>query len=289
MNNRAGLIERAAALLRDGNAEASAYSRTEAAAEAPAPIAPLAPLSRAVSLDRNHLAQLGILMPWMTTSRVVEEFRIAKRNIMFSWQMPDYPKPSDRPPRVVLVTSSKPREGKTFCSINLALAFAAEEHLATILIDGDAMRADTAKTLGIPTTPGFTDILAGESSLQDAMVQTDLPNLIVLPSGMHGAQVPELLSGRGPNLLFAEIAHRYPEHVIIVDTPPCLASTDAAALAPYASQIMFVVEAAHTQRTEIETSLSLLSGCQQIRFLLNKTPRGSGEHFGSYSYHYPSG
>jgi receptor protein-tyrosine kinase len=286
MDDRAGLIERAAALLREGDSRAS-VPVTPGMPESPvAGSASAPPLSRSVVLDRDHLAQTGIIMPWTTMARVVEEFRIIKRNIMFPWQLPEYSKAANRPPRVVMVTSSRPREGKTYCSINLALAFAAEENLVTVLIDGDAVQGDAAKVLKVPPDPGWTDILTGERRLHDVLIQTDIPNLVVLPPGAHGPQIPELLAGRGPSLVFAEIAKRYPEHVIIMDTPPCLASTDPAALAPVVSQVVFVIEAGHTQKTEIESSLNLLSGCPQISFLLNKTPVGSSEHFGSYSYYY---
>jgi Mrp family chromosome partitioning ATPase len=98
--------------------------------------------------------------------------------------------------------------------------------------------------------------------------------------------VPELLHGKAPSLVFREIARRYPEHVIVMDTTPCLASTDPAGFAPLASHIVFVIEAGHTQQTEVESSLSLLGGGGQVSFLLNKVPAGSSEHFGSYSYYY---
>ena len=185
-----------------------------------------------------------------------------------------------------MVTSSRPREGKTFCSVNLALAFAAEENLTTILLDADALHTGVAKLLQIPAQPGFTDLLTGEHRLEEVLIQTDLPNLVVLPPGAHGPHVPELLHGRGPGLVFREIARRYPEHVIIMDTTPCLASTDPAGFSPLASNIVFVIEAAHTQQTEVESSLSLLGGGGHVSFLLNKVPVGSSEHFGSYSYYY---
>jgi len=285
MSDRGGLIERAAARLREGSSRES-VPVAPGIPESPVTAAALAPLSRSIVLDRNRLAQTGIIMPWTTSARVVEEFRIIKRNIMFPWLLPEYPNAQNRAPRVVMVTSSRPREGKTYCSINLALAFAAEENLVTVLIDADAVRADAAKVLGVPSEPGFTDILNGERRLDDVLMQSDIPNLVILPPGAHGPHVPELLAGRGPNLVFAEVADRYPEHVIIMDTPPCLASTDPAALAPIVSQVVFVIEAEHTQRSEIESSLSLISNCRSISFLLNKTPVVSSDHFGSYSYYY---
>lgn len=310
MESRTGLIERAAALLREAGQESPVAPGTPpgappasppgSAGGAPtgAPLggtatggvrfpagAPVAPLRQSIVLDRNHLARTGIMMPWTATARVVEEFRIVKRNIMATWQTPEPARLANRPPRVIMVTSSRPREGKTFCSINLALAFAADENLTTILFDADGLHGGIAKLLQLPTQPGFTDLLTRERRLDEVLIQTDLPNLVVLPPGPYGPHVPELLHGKGPAQVFKDIARRYPEHVIVMDTTPCLVSTDPAGFAPLTNHIVFVVEAAHTQQTEIESALSLLGGGAPVSFLLNKVPGGSGENFGSYSYY----
>jgi len=288
MDSPPGLIERAAARLRDANVATPAPLERHTPEFRGTAVEP-PPLTRQVVLDRTHLAQRGISMPWATTARIVEEYRIIKRNIIFRWQTPEYLATAQQSPKVIMVTSSKPREGKTFSSINLALAFAAEENLVTVLIDADPVRGDAASSLKIPFEPGLTDVLAGEVRLHEALIQTDLANLVVLPPGAPGPHVPELLSGRGPGLLFADIAARYPEHVIIMDTAPCLASTDPAGLARVVNQVVFVVEAGQTQRAEIESSLNLLSSCRHISFVLNKAPAGSSEHFGAYSYYYEPG
>ena len=91
--------------------------------------------------------------------------------------------------------------------------------------------------------PGLADVLAGERPLHEALIQTDIPNLVILPPGAYGPHIPELLAGRAPSLLVAEIGRRYPDHVIVMDTPPCLASTDPSALAPISGQVVFVIEA----------------------------------------------
>jgi protein-tyrosine kinase len=300
MNARIGLVERAAALLRDHGGERQRSplpddSRTEPGmrdlATAPRSSRVMAPqLSRNFALDRRHLARIGIIMPWTTTARVVEEFRIIKRNIRFPWQLADHTNAmaDAGAPRVVMVTSSRPREGKTFCAINLALAFAAEENLVSVLIDADPIRSGASKLLRLPQEPGFTDVLAGQCQLEDALIQTDLTNLVFLPPGPHGPHIPEMLAGRELVGLLGAIAQRYPDHVIIMDTPPCLVSTDPSAIASIASQIVFIVESGHTQQSEIESSLSLLTGCERMSFLLNKVPTGSSEHFGSYSYSRPA-
>jgi capsular exopolysaccharide synthesis family protein len=290
MTGPAGLIERAAARLREDTHQAPDLRDTGVVKAAASPSSkshvPSPPLAHQLVLDRAHLLQAGIVMPWTSTARSVEEFRIVKRNIMAAWQASELSQ-TNRQPRVIMVTSARPREGKTFSSINLALAFAADESLVTVLVDADSMRCDTIKTLGASREPGLTGVLSGEVRLADALIQTDLPNLVILPPGAPGPQVPELLSSTAPKELVAEIADRYPNHVILLDTPPCLASTDPTALASIASQIVFVVEASHTQQPEIEAALNLIGGGgSQICFLLNMAPASSSEHFGSYSYYY---
>jgi protein-tyrosine kinase len=288
MDVRTRLVERAAALLREKSPESSSDSAALSSTVTSTPhlTRAMPPIGRKVVLDRGLLSRTGIAMPWTTTARVVEEFRIVKRNIMFPWQLREYPSAANRPPRVVMVTSSRPKEGKTFCAINLALAFAAEENLVTILLDSDTVRSTLSKLLQIRPHPGFTDLLSKEHRLEDVLIETDLPNLILLPPGSHGPHVPELLHGRAPSLVFAEIARCYPEHVILIDTAPCLASSDPVSFAPLASQVVFVIEAGNTQQSEIEASLNLLSGSGPISFLLNKAPDNSSQHFGSYSYYY---
>ena len=292
MDTGPGLIERAAALLRD-----NASSRTEprrfetepGRVEAASPAVSaradvLRPLTRTCTLDRVALAEAGLVMPWLTSSRVVEEFRIVKHHLIATWKTIGDPPPSGGSSRVVMVTSAKPREGKTFCSLNLALTFAAEENLTVILIDADPMRAGVGRYLKIPAVPGLTTVLSGEASLSDTLIQTDVPNLLVLPSGEPGPHIAELLTGGGAARILSELARRYPEHVMVIDTPPVLASTTPAGLSPTVGQILVILEAGQTQRSEVESAVNLLSGCQHISFLLNKAPPSSG-HFGSYSYY----
>lgn len=303
MNGRIDLIERAVARLRDAASPDSkrapippapippAPVPVASAQPAPIPAARTRPLSRTAVLDPAYLLRNGILMPWANTTRMVEEYRIVKRRIMRDWEPRDGEAAPAHRPRVVMITSARPREGKTFSSVNLALAFAAEENLTTVLVDADTVQGETARMLQLPAEPGLIDVLRGQCSLADALIQTDIPRLVVLPSGLPGPQVPELLSGAAPGAVFAQIAELYPNHVIILDTPPCLASTDPAALAPNADQTVFVVRSGRTQRPEVESAISMISSCPQVSFLLNFVPPGTSEHFGAYgdySYFYKS-
>ncbi len=276
-----GLIERAAALLRQQDANEPRPSLAPAAE--PALFAP----GPQLTLDRGRLASFGIAIPSSARSRTVEEFRLVKRNLMAAWSQNDLIG-DRRSGRLIMITSARPGEGKTFTSINLALAFASERDVKALLVDIDTQHPGLPKIFGIPGDKGIVDVLAGSRELSEVLIQTNLPNLMLLPAGRGGPHVPELLSSREMGALLVELTQRLPDRFVIIDTPPCMASSDAAALAPLVGQIVFVVEAHSTQQAEIEAALSMLSACPQISLLLNKSDTLASEHFGSYGYYYHS-
>ncbi|HEY1260102.1 MAG TPA: polysaccharide biosynthesis tyrosine autokinase [Stellaceae bacterium] len=300
-----GLIERAAALLRQREAaelggapppaappvgtEKFADTATGEADGAAAPVVENgSDVGPELVLDRGQLASYGIAMPSSERSRTVEEFRLIKRNLMAGAQ--GNAVGAHRQSRLIMVTSSRPGEGKTFIALNLALAFASERDVKALLVDVDTQHSTLQKILGIAGHRGLVDVLGGHADLSEVLLRTNLPNFMVLPAGRGGPHVPELLSSRRMAALLAEMSQRYADRFIILDTPPCMATSDAATLAPLVGQVVFVVEAHRTQQEEIEAALSLLSGCSQISLLLNKSDLAS-EHFGSYGYgyHYPGG
>ena len=284
MAETVGLIERAAALLRH-----------EEAAEPAAPIAPrkaaggaaLTPTGPQLVLDRGRLAGFGIAIPSAARSRTVEEFRLVKRNLVGAWSQDDLIA-DRRASRLIMVTSARPGEGKTFTALNLALAFASERNVKALLVDVDTQHSTIPAILGIGGEKGIVDVLAGNLELPEVLIQTNIPNLMILPAGRGGPQVPELLSSPEMGALLDKMTDRFADHYLIIDTPPCMASSDAAALAPLVGQIVFVVEANNTQQGEIEAALSTLSTCRRISLLLNKSDSLATEHFGSYGYNYHS-
>jgi protein-tyrosine kinase len=281
MADSIGLIERAAALLRQLDANGSDLSpppAEEASAGSGGP---------ELILDRGRLASYGITIPSSARSRTVEEFRLVKRNLMAQFSQGESGT-DQRSSRLIMVTSARPGEGKTFISLNLALAFASEKDVKALLVDVDTQHSTLQTILGISTEQGIVDVLAGNCELSEVLIQTNILNLMVLPSGRGGPHVPELFSSNKMANLMAEMTRRFADRYIIIDTPPCMASSDAAALAPLVGQIVFIVEAHHTQQVEIEASLSMLNACPRISLLLNKSDTMAGEHFGSYEYYYYS-
>ncbi|MGH7060326.1 MAG: polysaccharide biosynthesis tyrosine autokinase [Stellaceae bacterium] len=303
-----GLIERAAALLKQREATERGRAAPPAEPSSPRVAADLVEdaqrgaggaaahaaedgpgLGPELILDRGQLASHGVTLPSSERSRTVEEFRLIKRNLMAAGAQGNAAG-AHRRSRSIMVTSSRPGEGKTFIALNLALAFASEREVKALLVDLDTQHSTLQKILGIAGQRGIVDVLGGHADLAEVLLRTNLPNFLVLPAGLGGPHVPELLSSRQMAALLGEMTQRYPDRIIILDTPPCMASSDAATLAPLVEQVVFVVEANRTQQEEIETGLSLLSGCPQISLLLNKSDLTT-EHFGSYGYgyHYPGG
>ncbi len=243
------------------------------------------PAIRNVTIDRGALARYGIAIPTARRSRVAEEFRIIKRNVLARYAAEKRDGGSGRS-RAIMVTSARPDEGKSFTAINLALSIAGEHDLKVLLIDADASRHSIQKMLGISADAGLVDLLADPTiDFADVMLRTNLPNLTVMPAGSVDTNVPELLSSNRTRALFDEMTQRYADRFIIFDAAPCLASSDPAILSELVGQTVFVIEAERTQQEEIEVALNLISPCPNIGLVLNKVRTATTDRFGSYSYY----
>lgn len=316
------LIERAAAHLRRRNEEAAATQAAQpiaangdwgsvavpvqpvrAARPQPAPAEPQASVaaprqprrmaapssepvahSRQVSIDRNALRAHGIALPSAGRSRVAEEFRLVKRQVVAKLIDELDTDPEAQKNRMIMVTSAKPGEGKTFAAVNLALSIASEQDLKVLLIDLDTRHHAMQEMMGIPAGRGLTDLLSNpDVDFSDVVLRTNMPNLAVMPAGNPDNRGPELLSSKRTREMFDEMTQRYSDRFIIFDAPSCLASSDPATLAGLVGQVVFVVEADQTQQEEVEAAVALVRGCPNISLLLNKVRTSATDQFGSYS------
>ena len=239
-----------------------------------------------LSVDRGRLAQAGIAFPSDERSRLAEEFRVIKRQVLALAERQAAESLSERAPRLILVTSARPLEGKTFVATNLSLAIASEEDYRVLLIDCDPTRQTLGDLLGVGSKSGLGDLLHGDKTeIADILLHTDIPNLNVIPFGKRHANMPEMLSSNRMKGLLEEMGRRYSDRYIVLDAPPCLATSDAAILAPLVSQVIFVVEANRTQQQEIEEGVRLVRACPNISLVLNKADGNSPEQFGSHGYY----
>ena len=243
--------------------------------------------SRPVTIDHEALRVAGMVSAHSERSLIAEEFRMIKRPLILK-AFDDNAANSKRPGNLVMVSSARPGEGKTFCAVNLAMSIALERDLTVMLIDGDVQKPSIPSVLGIEADRGLIDLIADDSlDLSEVLLKTDIENLTVLPAGRPHQLATEILASEKMEKFVEEIAKRYPDRMIIFDSPPVLMSSIPGVLALHVAQIVFIVRAEKTTQTSIDAALGLISECQNIYLLLNKarTMVGSDRFDGYHSYY----
>jgi protein-tyrosine kinase len=194
------------------------------------------------------------------------------------------PKPDAPPANLVMVTSALPGEGKSYCSINLAISMALEMDRTVLLIDADVARASIPPAFGLHAEKGLMDLLADrDTALADVLWKTDIGRLSLLPSGAAHNYATELLASDTMHSLLRDVAERYSDRVIIFDSPPLLAASEGGALASQMGQIIVVVEAGETSEATLKDALGRLDTAGIVGLLLNKVEGPVSEYrYGAY-------
>jgi exopolysaccharide/PEP-CTERM locus tyrosine autokinase len=280
--------------------ETAAVDAIEAAAAAPAVAAPAAPAAapaaaeaappaqkfstRRVELDLNRMRDLGMVTAAGGRTRLLEDFRVIKRPLL-QRAFADR-KEGEKPANLIMVTSSLPGEGKTYCAINLAMSIAMELDHTVLLVDADVARPSVLRSLGLPAHRGLMDILLDDKiDMSDVMLRTNVDTLSILPAGTSTPRATELLASSAMSSLVNEIAHRYPDRVVIFDSPPLLLTSESRVLASHMGQIVMVVEAQTTTQHAVKEALHQLEGYQNVNLIYNKTREFPGIEE-TYDYHY---
>jgi len=242
--------------------------------------------SQSAAIDMERLRSSGLVTSYSDRTQIAEEFRLIKRPLLIK-AFADGPDAIDRG-NLIMVTSSKPGEGKTFCAVSLAMSIALERDLTVLLIDADIAKPEVPSVLGVEAEKGLVDLIADDNlKLSDVLIRTDLGNLSILPAGRQHHLATELLASDKMEHFVNDIARRYPDRVIIFDSPPVLMSSIASVLAMHVGQTLFIVEAERTAQQSIDSALNLISSCKNISLLLNKVPPvAKTERFGSYYGYY---
>jgi receptor protein-tyrosine kinase len=234
-------------------------------------------------IDLARLRALGYVTPDAPKSQVADEFRVIKRPIIRNALGKGATKVRDG--NLVMVTSALPREGKTFTALNLAMSVAMEYDNTVLLVDGDVAHPSLPDLLGIPKAPGLLDLLTRDDvDVADALVKTNVEKLSIIPSGTQHRRATELLASEQMASLLRELASRYPDRIIIFDSPPLLATTEARVLATHMGQIVMVVAADSTAQHQVKEALATIDTCEVVLMMLNKA---SGTDVGTYYGYYP--
>nr|WP_294552473.1 hypothetical protein [uncultured Rhodopila sp.] len=243
-------------------------------------------LQGAQSVDAMSLERAGMVDWSRTRTRISEEFRLVQRQILRSAFGPGAEPGFSN---LLLVTSARPGEGKSFMATNLAGSIARQGDHHVLLVDADSKRDSICYSLGLAQARGLLDLAANPKlDPSPLIVRTPIERLSILPVGRERERSAELFSTKEMTRLIQSLGRRYADRLLVLDAPPCLSTSDPAVLAQVVGQILFVVEADRTQRDEIEASLDLIQACPTITLVLNKQQISSRYTFGAYSSYYSS-
>jgi protein-tyrosine kinase len=251
--------------------------------ERPAASADSASTARSVEIDFAKLKATGFITPDAPSSQIADEFRVIKRPIIRNALGQSGARVKHG--NLVMVTSALPSEGKTFTSLNLAMSIATEIDSTVLLVDGDVAHPSIPALLGAPHGPGLLDLLTSDSlDFSSALVKTNVGKLSILPAGTRHPRATELLASEQMASLLREIASRYSDRIVIFDSPPLLATTEARVLATNMGQIIMVVAADATSQHAVNQALATIEGCEVVLMVLNKASRTDvGAYYGYYA------
>jgi len=186
-------------------------------------------------------------------------------------------------PRVIMVTSALPGDGKTFTSINLALSMALERDVSVLLIDCDVAKRHISEIFGLADQPGLLDLLVDENlDPEAAIVPTTTRGLSILPSGRRVPGTAELLSSNRMRRIVTSLCTRNPRRILLLDSPPLLVTNEGRALVKMAGQVVLVVRAGDTPRHAVQAAVELFDAQQAGGVVLNQVQGSSTEGYYGY-------
>jgi protein-tyrosine kinase len=239
--------------------------------------------SRIIRINWELLKKNGFLTREDAHTQKAEEYRIIKRPLIDN--ATGKGKKNVHKSNLILVTSSLPGEGKTYSAINLAISTSTEMNKQVLLIDADVARPSIARYLGIKEGIGLIDYLENEQTdFSDIIMETDIPNLRIICAGKQHRHSTELLASNRMVQLSDELSQRYPDRIVIFDTPPLLVASQTHVLVNLVGQVVLVIEAEKTLRSSVMEAAEKLNRCEIVLALLNKDKASTNNVYGSRQY-----
>ena len=209
-------------------------------------------------------------------SQMAESYRALRTSLLLS--------NLGAPPKVIMVTSARPQEGKTTTSINTAIVLA-QKGVRVLLIDADLRRPSVHKTLGMGPRSGLSNVLTGSATIEQTITTSPvLPSLFILPAGTPPPNPAELLASGNMRDLVMDLREQY-DHIVI-DTPPTLSVTDAVVLSPRADATILVIRSGQTTKQALRRARDILMqvNAHVAGVLLNAVDLTSPDYYYYYEY-----
>lgn len=228
-------------------------------------------MARKRNQSRNNSKVRHLITKLNPKSPISEQYRTIRTNLQFA--------SVDNELQSILVTSSGPEEGKSMTVANMAIVYA-QQGKKVLLIDADLRKPTVHYTFRLDNLSGLSNVLVGETSLNDAVTRSDVDHLDIISSGPIPPNPSELLGSRKMENLLKEATMSY--DMVIFDTPPVLAVTDAQILANIVDGSLLVIR---SKKTEIEAATKAKEALEPAKAKLLGTILNDREKKES-NYHY---
>jgi len=194
----------------------------------------------------------------------------------------------DHSPQAVAITSAMPGEGKSTTAVNLAITMA-QAGKRTVLVETDLRKPKASLYLGVESNLGLTDVLAGNTKLEDALLEWNRGLLTVLPAGHTPPNPSELLASQQFQQVIDQLKAEFDS--VIIDATPLLPVTDGAIVSKAADGALLVIKFGKTSRDQVGTSVAALEqvGARLLGTALNFVPTRRGGYGYRYGYKYGYG
>ncbi len=243
---------------------------------------PLPLPSKVVPLDLGQLRTEGYLPEAGEARRFADYYREIKRPLIRKALAPD----ATADLRFILVSSALPGEGKTFTTLNLALSMAREQDISVLLVDADTPNPQVSRALGVEDEPGLMDALLDDTIDPESLILgTDVPGLDLLAAGRLAEGAAELIASARMAQVAARLSLRNPNRLVLLDSPPVLASSEARALLHIPGQVILVARSGQTPRQALQDAIALVDKRKLNGLVLNDCSVGAGDGY-YYSYGY---
>lgn len=228
-----------------------------------------------------HWKQEGDASYWIGNVDSSSGFAEAYRNIRSALLL----NPSGKPFKTLTVLSSVPKEGKTTTASNLATSFAQTGH-RVLVVDADLHRGGAHRFFGLQAGRGFSEILAGRSTLEQVVQHTSVEGLDLVGTGAFPDNPAELFLRREMKDFLAEVSEKY--DLVILDAPPVLAVSETTVIASQTDGVLLVVWSGRTSRKLVHAAIrQLLSrGANLLGCVLNNLDLAKMGNYGAYSYYH---
>jgi protein-tyrosine kinase len=186
-------------------------------------------------------------------------------------------------PRIILVASALPGDGKTFTCVNLALSIAKERDISVLLVDMDVAKQHVTEIFGLRSRPGVLDALVDDHvDVEPLIVQTNIRGFSILPAGRWVDGTAELLSSNRMRKILESLCARNSRRILLLDSPPLLVTNEGKTLVKSAGQVVLVVRAGQTPRPAVQAAIALFDPNQGGGVILNQVTGATPEAYYGY-------